>query len=60
MFTLFTLSIASAGFYLAYRVIRPGFARSQSEKLNAYGIGVWVVLLILAVCFVISVAERYF
>jgi len=60
MTALLVVLIASGLFYLAYRIIRNGFARSQSEKLNAYGIAVYVVLFFFAVCFVASLAARFF
>lgn len=60
MSTILALLIAFAGLYLAYRIIRNGFARPQSEKLNAYGIAVYVVLFILAVCYVAPFVARYF
>ena len=52
--------IGCAGLYLAYRIIRNGFVRSQSEKLNAYGIAVYVVLFMAALCYVVSFVARYF
>jgi multisubunit Na+/H+ antiporter MnhB subunit len=33
-----TTLIALGLLYLAYRIIRNGFARPQSEKLNLYGV----------------------
>lgn len=40
--------LAILGVYVAYRIIRGGFERSQSERWNAYGIGLWVIILIWA------------
>lgn len=60
MSTILALLIAFAGLYLAYRIIRNGFARPQSEKLNACGIAVYVALFILAVSYVAPFVARYF
>ena len=43
--------------YLAYRIIRNGFLRPQSEKLNGFGIVGIVVMGYLALYFVISLID---
>ena len=42
--------------YLAYRIIRNGFARPQSERLNVFGVIGCIVILIV----IYSLAERFF
>ena len=48
MLTLFLFLLACLGVYAAFRIVRGGFARPQSERLNAYGVIACAVLLILA------------
>ena len=43
--------LAMVGVYVAYRIIRGGFDRPQSERWNAYGIGLWVVIAIWALSY---------
>lgn len=43
--------LAMVGVYVAYRIIRGGFDRPQSERWNAYGIGLWVVIVIWALSY---------
>lgn len=53
---LIALGLALALLYFAWRAIRGGFERPQSERLNAYGyVGLFVVFLI-----VLSVAGKLF
>jgi len=40
--------LACLGVYVAYRIIRGGFDRPQSAKWNAYGIGLWIIILVWA------------
>ena len=42
--------------YLAYRIIRNGFARPQSERLNVFGVIGCILILIV----IYSLAERFF
>ena len=54
-FILWILLLVGAG-YGAYRAIRGGFQRSQSERLTGYGIVGCFVLLI----FVLALIEKLF
>ena len=53
IFTTSLWLIALGLLYLAYRIIRNGFARSQSERLNIYGyFGLYVIF-----CLVVALVE---
>jgi hypothetical protein len=56
MLTILSLLILSAGVYAAYRIIRGGFARPQSERWTGYGIVGAIVLVMLAM----ALAARIF
>ena len=56
MVTIFSLLIGLLGVYAAYRIIRGGFERPQSERWTGYGIIGVIVLLLLAM----SLAGRIF
>lgn len=56
MLDLLVVALALGALYFAWRAIRGGFERPQSERLNAYGcVGLFVVFVI-----VLSVAGKLF
>lgn len=56
MFALFFYACAALLLYLAWRAIRGGFERPQSERLNTFGVIGGVVLLLA----ILSLVSQYF
>jgi len=52
MFGIFWMLFAALCGYLAYRIIRGGFEKPQSKKLNAFGVIACVLLLLVACSYV--------
>jgi prolipoprotein diacylglyceryltransferase len=60
MILIIILAVAFALGYGAYRIIRGGFRKPQSQKLNVFGILGYVIMILLAAWLVAFVAERWF